>query len=331
MARPVRDRFSVEVLEAFVAIAESEGHLPLAAEDLGIESQTMWSRLNQLKTPRGGRKPWLEVVGKSWRLTEAGRSVEPAVRDVVRRYRKLDEFAERERPAPTCLDVACGQWAAQTYLRRALGRFRRERPEVRIRVRTVRGRRRIEAVASGAVDLATVTHRIDDINEVASCKLEIEPVRELPMVAVVGSRAPKALRDRFAELPESCVHLEDLAGLPLILPEPDSGLRRIFEAAWRRSAMGSESEGIIEIGGWPMILAMVQDGHGVGVVVGPACVGVARLSTPKPIDPDQLEPAVIQLISRPVSEPADDRQADVQRFRDLLREEAEREGLGTKP
>jgi len=53
---------------------------------------------------------------------------------------------------------------------------------------------------------------------------------------------------------------------PLILPEPDAGIRKGLDEVVRSSSLLNKLDIVPEIGGWSTILAYVRDGFGVGVV-----------------------------------------------------------------
>ena len=76
MPRP--PTLSPELLQTFVTVAETGGDAARAAEVLEINQPSMSKRLARLQhSGRGLKKPWLERVGKTWRLTEEGERVRP--------------------------------------------------------------------------------------------------------------------------------------------------------------------------------------------------------------------------------------------------------------
>src|SRR5208282_6675010 len=54
---------------------------------------------------------------------------------------------------------------------------------------------------------------------------------------------------------------------PLILPEPDAGIRKGLDEVVRSRSLLNKLDIAPEIGGWPTILAYVRDGFGVGLSV----------------------------------------------------------------
>ena len=84
MPRP--PSISPELMTTFVTVVRTEGDATRAAELLNINQPSMSKRLAFLQhAGRILRRPWLERVGKTWRLTEEGRRVLPAVEELVHR------------------------------------------------------------------------------------------------------------------------------------------------------------------------------------------------------------------------------------------------------
>ena len=280
MPRP--SRLSFDLLETFVGVVEQDGDASRAAGVLGINQPSMSKRLSQLQNAGTTiRSPWLERTGKRWDLTAEGRRMLPAVEAIVHRYRALGGFAEGGPGGTGEVAFACGQQSASTFVLDALRRFRRDRPGVRFRLSTIRGRQRIEGVANGFLDLATVTHPELEIRAIARRSLHVEHLRDEPFVLVAGKSAKGPWRDAFDALPDP-VPAEALARFPLILPEPDAGIRAILD----RDLEGLDRRDVVmEVGGWSTILAFVREGLGVGLVSKAACDDLKGLLPPRALDP----------------------------------------------
>jgi len=207
-------------------------------------------------------RPWLEREGKTWRLTDEGARVLPAVEEILARYEKLTQFIGQ--PSEKRIKFACGQQAVQGFVRKAVGRFRKQHPKVRLHVATLRGTARIEGVASGMLDLATVTHGEPDIHQIARRKLHVEALIEDRLMLASTDNAPWTSAVR--KLRKASVSAEDLIGFPLIVPDPDSGVRRWLDAILRERGVLGALDIVLETGGWATILAYVRDGFGVGII-----------------------------------------------------------------
>jgi DNA-binding transcriptional LysR family regulator len=312
---------SFELLETFVTLIERDGDASDAATELGINQPSMSKRLAQLQNAGGTiRSPWLERRGKRWDLTDEGRRVLPAVRGVIRRYRALGDFAGGLGSEGPELTFACGRQAATTFALEALIRFRRERPNVRFRIATLRGQARIEGVANGHLDLATVTASEAEIRALARRTLHVERLRDEPFVLVVGKSAKGPWREAFEALTDSPVPAEALTRFPLILPEPDAGVRAILDRDLEASGVLDRLQIAVETGGWSTILAYVRAGIGVGIVPHSTVGDEKGLLPPRPLDPERFRPITVHLICRKLPQGGDqlDLTDDAERFRGHL-------------
>ncbi len=319
MPRP--SRLSFEILETFVTVVEQAGDASGAAAILEINQPSMSKRLAQLQNVGASiRSPWLERRGKRWELTDEGRRVLPAVEAVVHRYRALGDFAGGGSLGVAEVSFACGQQAVSTYVLQALVRFRRERPGVRFRIATIRGKARIEGVANGHLDLATVTYSEPEIRAIARRSLHVERLRDDPFVLIASKSAREPWREAFEALNDSQVEAEALTRFPLILPEPDAGVRAILNRDLEASGVTDRLSVAMEIGGWSAIVAFVREGLGVGVVSLSACSDRKGLLPLKYLDSDRFRPIPLHLVCRKQA-PAGDRldlSDDAERFRGHL-------------
>jgi DNA-binding transcriptional LysR family regulator len=287
---------SLELLQTFVTLIREDGAAAAAMVRLGLNQPTLSKRLKHLQ--HAGpllRRPWLVREGKTWKLTDEGRRVWPAVAEIVDRFEGLDAFLEGAESGPAAVRFACGQQMAAGPVRRAFRRFGREHPGLRLRVSTMRGRDRIEAVSNGSLDLAVVTHDEPSILEIARRPLHVEPLARyrLTLVCAAGS----GWEERLLALPGGGAPADALVSFPLILPEPDSGVRRGLELIlWKRGILG-RLDIVLEVGGWATILPYVRDGLGVGVVSDIA-LGDSRGFAVRPLDSEVFPAIEARLICR---------------------------------
>src|SRR5438105_7454025 len=93
MPRP--PSISPELMTTFVTVVRMDGDATKAADVLRINQPSMSKRLAFLQhAGRILRRPWLERVGKTWKLTDEGRRALPAVEELIRRYHLLTESIE---------------------------------------------------------------------------------------------------------------------------------------------------------------------------------------------------------------------------------------------
>ncbi len=265
MPRPVS--LSLELLRTFLTLHRRDGDAALTARDLGINQPSMSKRLGYLQhsspiLPR----PWLVREGKTWKLTEEGEAVLPAVEEIVALYAQLQEYVDDPDRRTSQIRFACGQTMAGTLLRAAIEAFRNrsEYAQVRLRLNTIRAEDRIKRVASGSLDLAAVHLDVEAILEIARRPLYVRPLTSERLILV--SRWDVPWKEHLAKLETGKVKPKHLEGLPLLLPEPDSSPRRCFDAAMRTRAKPGQLDILLEVGGWSTLLGYVRDGLGVGVV-----------------------------------------------------------------
>jgi DNA-binding transcriptional LysR family regulator len=289
---------SFELLQTFVSLIRHEGEAAAVMRELELEQPTLSKRLKYLQ--HAGPlldRPWLVREGKTWKLTAEGRKVWPAVEELVDRYQNLHTFVEEGgKPGGVSpVHFACGQQMAGGLVRRALLEFRQNHPDARLRISTLRGRARIEGVSNGSLDLAIVTHDEPSILEIARRTLHIEPLvtYRLALVCASGTKWESKLRS----LPKAGALPEAFCSFPLILPEPDAGIRKGLDEVLRSRGLLSKLDIVLEIGGWATILAYVRDGFGVGLASEGALTDSQGVTLRK-LDPVSFAPIVARLICR---------------------------------
>jgi DNA-binding transcriptional LysR family regulator len=295
MPRPVS--LSVDLLRTFLTLVRLDGDAMAAARHLGINQPSMSKRLSFLQ--HAGpvlARPWLVREGKTWKLTDEGERVRPAVEEIVSRYDLLRQFARERRPTGPSLAFACGRQMAVTLVRQAALRFRREQPNVHLHISTLRGETRIERVASGSLDLAIVTHDEAAIHDIARRILYTRTLNADPLVLACAAGTPWT--EKVKALPAGRVKAKDLLGLPLVLPEPDAGHRKRFDQVLADKGLLHQLDVVLELGGWSALLEYVRDGAGVGIVSAEMAQSSVKGLVLRPLDPRQFPPAQRRLIAR---------------------------------
>jgi DNA-binding transcriptional LysR family regulator len=256
---------SFELLETLVMLIRAGGDASAAMKELGINQPSLSKRLKHLQ--HAGPlldRPWVVRHGKTWELTDEGRRVWPAVAELVDRYENLEMFLEGDRSIGSSVRFSCGQLMAAGLVREALRLFQREYSQTRLRLSTLRGRARIEGVSNGSLDLAIVSHDEPSISEIARRPLHVESLvsHGLALVCAQDASWIRAIR----ALPKDAVPARALTGFPLIMPEPDAGIRKTIDEVLHRNGLQNKLNVVLEVGGWATILGYVRDGFGVGVV-----------------------------------------------------------------
>ena len=280
-------------MTTFITVIRNEGDATRAAEILDINQPSMSKRLAFLQhAGRILRKPWLERVGKNWRLTEEGRRVLPAVEELVHRYRLLTEAIEEARPAVV---FGCGPGGAAGFVRQAVHAFRAAYPLATLRISSRPAKARVEGVGNGSLDMATVRLAQHELLELAHRPLFTEDLYDDPLVMVAAPALPSI--DEFTALAEKALSPKVVLRFPLVLPEPDSGLRRDFDRRCRDASVLDRLKVVVEVGPSPTALDYVRDGIGIGVVPRSATVGQGGLIV-KPLPPKLLPVNTIRVICR---------------------------------
>ena len=135
-------------------------------------------------------RPWLHKEGKKFRLTEEGRKMLGPAKELLERWQHFVSFANAGRLPG--LTIACGQEAAGGIVLAAATQFRKSYRDVQLRIAVVRGRRRIEGVASGIYDLALVTNTRPEVELIARRPMAVEPLTEDELVLACGAKSPWA-------------------------------------------------------------------------------------------------------------------------------------------
>lgn len=313
---------SLELLQTFAKLLENDGDAAKTAADLDINQPSISKRLGHLQ--HSGEiltRPWLAREGKKWGLTAEGERVLPAVRDILRRFDELllDVNDSPDSSSPH-VRFACGRHAALGFVHRALVKFREGNPEAVIHISTLRGDERIEGVANGYLDLATVAIEESEIKEIARRDLHVEEIcaHRIGLCCRTDSRYAKALRAKSKTLP-----MEAFEEFPLVLPERQAGIRKRLDDAFRRKNIGKLNIHM-EIGGWGTILDYLQDYDAVGLISESALEGRKKDYVCGYFRADDIPPSRTRIVCRRrVAQPSElDLNATAKRWFEALKRES---------
>ena len=103
-----------------------------------------------------------------------------------------------------------------------------------------------------------MSHDEPSIAQIARRPLFIEPLVSHGLALVCAQDSPwtRAVR----ALPRDNVPARVLAEFPLIVPEPDAGIRHMIDEVLHREGLQNKVNIVLEVGGWATILAYVRDG-----------------------------------------------------------------------
>ena len=256
---------SIEALRALATMAEV-GSVTETARRLGVSQPVISKKLQAFKTMQACGAILLRPEGPS-ELTEAGRAVLPAIRELVGRYDRVIRCLQGDEASPQVVRIAAGSFAAEHYLPLAISKLRPLLEDCQIETQVCRGRERILGTARGAFDIGIVTHDRSQIRQI----LQDERLDESLLViktlgrhstCVLAHRDSDAGRELLATPKDQVIPLSRLTTWELIGPDRQSGLRRQLEQRLRDQSLYFITEG----GGWSAAREYARQGLGVAIV-----------------------------------------------------------------
>jgi len=242
-------------LRIFVAVAE-ELHFGRAAERLHMAQPPLSQAVRGLEDELGARL--FERTSRSVRLTAAGAALLPAARALLEQAAAAARLARRVHLGEAG-ELAVGYMnpVMDAVLCRALARFRRERPDVAVRLRELPTPVQLEELRAGRLDIAFI-RLLDDAagQDLRGLELRVA-VREPYVVALPEGHRLRRLRR---------VPLRELDGEPLIL-FPRAGMPRLHDAMLSAlRAAGAVPRIVQEVSGKHASLALTAAGFGLCLV-----------------------------------------------------------------
>lgn len=235
-------------VRAFLKVAELESFTRAAAE-LHVSQSALTVQVKQLEDELGVLL--LDRNRRGVTITAAGRDLMGPLQRLVTDAEAISGYArDMSAVRAGAVTIAALPTIAADLLPAALRRFQRSHPEIRISIRDVVADRVRELVAGRSVDLGLGTAATQDR------ELEATPLYEDRLAAFVAADHPLARRSEIS--------LHEILKFELILPNRDSSVRRIVEAA-----MGREREPArvrYEINFMPTALGMARAGLGVAIL-----------------------------------------------------------------
>ena len=263
-------RPTVEHLRALAAFADA-GSVAGAAAKLHTIQPTMSRLLRIWQRPNACGAAVLEREGRRLHLTERGRVLVPAVRDLVRQHDQLVGFVTARVAQPQTVRLAIGNFAAEFYLAPALAQLRRAGAAVQVETVTVRGRERVLGTADGRFDLAIVTHDPLQIKTLAVGKgssaepLHVEVLARQPYCVIAGT-GTAAAHDVGSVAVGRAASVEFLARHELVGLDRQSGIRLRLERDLRGKKLAARFAREAGAGGWSAAREYARQRLGVAIV-----------------------------------------------------------------
>jgi LysR family nitrogen assimilation transcriptional regulator len=247
---PKRSRMNVNDLLAFCTIAQL-GSATRAASQLNVAQSSLSRRLQRLEHHLGQRL--LERHARGLRLTEAGRRLlergETLNDDLLRIENEIRELAA---PFPQEMRLAIPHGAVRLFGSALVARFTGFCPGVRLHL----------------LERESIHNRQSVLDETADLGLayDAEPASDLRVTPLLMERllvVGPSTKDGFPVLHPKSYSIRDLGRLPLIMPGPRHGYRRIVERIMRSIRL--EPKIALEVQGLSSIAPLVEAGVGYAI------------------------------------------------------------------
>jgi DNA-binding transcriptional LysR family regulator len=240
-------RTTFRQLEIFEAIARL-GSFTKASEELHLTQPTVSMQIKKLTDTVGA--PLLEQVGKKVQLTDAGRDLVKATREI---FSILDGFtmsvAERQGMKKGRLKLMAITTASY-FAPRLLGEFSRLYPGIEVALRVTNREQLLASMADNPDDLYILGQPPQDIDVVAT------PFMENPLVVLAPPGHPLAGKKR--------IPLKRLAQEPWLMREAGSGTRIAIEKLF--AGKGLELRPRLELGSNEAIKQAILSGLGISAM-----------------------------------------------------------------
>lgn len=222
-----------------------------AAEQLCLTQPAVTHHIHYLEDHYGCRL--FSYEGKILRLTEAGMRLREFTRSMAYNSKKVE--ATMAAPAPISLRVGASKTIGEYVIAPRVERFLRSQPEASFSLLVDNTQVLLRALEAGQLDFALVEGFFDRSRYDAQlCRQE----------AFFGVCAPQH------RLAGRAVPLDEITGERLILREPGSGTRAIFEEALHRQNYTLDSfPSVVTISDFSTIKSLVADGLGLSFLYAP--------------------------------------------------------------
>lgn len=198
-------------------------------------------------------KKLFSYEGKVLRLTEAGLRLRELTRSMAYNSAKIDEAMAAD--APLSLRVGASKTIGEYVIAPRVEAFLRAHPEARFSLLVDNTRVLLQLLEEGALDFALVEGFFD------RSRYDTRLYRKEAFFGVCPAGHRLAGRS---------VPLDELAGERLLLREPGSGTRAIFEDALRRCCLTLDSfPGVVTLSDFAAIKSLVADGLGISFLYAP--------------------------------------------------------------
>ena len=237
-------KYSLRQLEVFLATARAET-LSHAAQELAMSQSAASDALAGLEQQFDVRL--FDRIGKRLQLNETGRSLLPAVEELLVRARELERVLGRKDTAGSLAvgaTLSIGNYLAVPIMLRYMD----ENPGARVTLDVANTATIGQKIARFELDVGLIE------GEVRDPELEVTPWRDDELVAFCAPQHPLAKRRRLGE--------RELLAAKWILREPGSGTRQAFDRAMH--GLLPQLDVLLELQHTEAIKRAVESGIGIG-------------------------------------------------------------------
>lgn len=234
-------------LKVFEAIARS-GSFTRAAEEMFLSQPTVSQQIKQLTKAVG--LPLFEQIGKRLYLTDAGKEVLIACKDISEKMSQLEmTLADLKGLKQGNLRLAVIT-TAKYFVPRLLGNFRHRYPGIKVALQVTNRKQVLDRLSENVDDLYILGQPPENLD------INLRPILENALVAIAPSNHPLA--------GEKNIPLQRLAEEPFIMREAGSGTRMAVERFFEENRVDINVE--MEIGSNEAIKHAIVGGLGVSVL-----------------------------------------------------------------
>jgi DNA-binding transcriptional LysR family regulator len=222
-----------------------------AAERMSLSQPSVSLQIQALEQDLGTRL--FERRGPRIRLTREGELLLALAQPLVEGIDGLEEeFAlQRDALAGGSVRIAAGGSTIQYILPRYIETFVRDYPQIDLRVHNVTGRKGLELLRSGEVDVA-VGPMLETPPDIA-----FHPVVKCEPMLITSLDHPLAEKNRIT--------LKDIAAYSLILPPREQSTYRFVQMVFAERSLPYDVK--LEVGGYDVIKTYVKLGMGISIVL----------------------------------------------------------------
>ncbi len=234
-------------LKVFEAIARS-GSFTRAAEEMFLSQPTVSQQIKQLTKAVG--VPLFEQIGKRIYLTDAGKEVLTACKDISEKMSQLEmTLADLKGLKQGNLRLAVIT-TAKYFVPRLLGQFRHRYPGIKVALQVTNRKQVLDRLSENEDDLYILGQPPEGLD------INLRPILENALVAIAPSDHPLA--------GEKNITLQRFAKEPFIMREAGSGTRMAVEQFYAENRCEINVE--MEIGSNEAIKHAIVGGLGVSVL-----------------------------------------------------------------